>query len=417
MLRLPHILAFVALTGVAPAQTFVVDGAGSGNYKEISTALANVNSGSTLVVKYYAAGYQPFRIANKSVTIVGSLNSLLLPPVVLIPGRGATGVQIGPLGAGDHVIIEGLHFLQSSSITGIPLRITGVQGSVSMQQCVFEGSSPYSDFHARIENSTAVGMTGCVSRNLLINPGTTNHWLFRIDKSDVAFSQCSFSGRDSGSSTLPGAPAIDVTQSRITIHDGIFAGGRGHYGGNTAGGPAVVLRLGSTLLATGRPNRTYLRGGSAGSSSARDGDCVVLTLSSVARIEGFAPTATNGGGAVVVDSSSVARVNPYSQPPLHRSEGPVSAGVAAFWTVDAPAATPLLFLLGFDSVFIDVGFVGPIRVVPLATIAATAPAQPPMHLGVKVPLGTSVGTHLVTQCLNLSGREVWASDAAVAIVR
>jgi hypothetical protein len=127
-------LSFVV--ALAPAQTFVVDASGAGDYTSIVSAIAAVPSGSTLRVR--AGSYAPFTIAGKSLKVLCDAGAEAFHPFG--GGFGVTG-----LGPGQSVVVQGLR-LRANWAFPLNVSCTSCQGSV-----LLDGLIPSSPDHARIQ--------------------------------------------------------------------------------------------------------------------------------------------------------------------------------------------------------------------------------------------------------------------------
>ena len=272
----------IALVSSLQAQmVHVVDSDGGGDFLEISAAVAAASSGDTILVRGESA-FAGFDLDGKGLNLLGDSTDGFVNVL--------TNTTISNIPTGESVLIDGFHF-DGAGVPGSSepnLRLLDCQGTVSLQDCFFDG------------------------RQLNILSFVANYHGLVVDNCDsVSITESRLEGAQSPSYTNPGFPSgagLVATDSSIFIYDSEIVGGRATKTVNSptglnfefAAGGYGVLAEGSFVLMEGTP----IHGGPGGFDNhpvfckdGSDGGAAIRSVNSSVLYRDSSPTAGEGGSS------------------------------------------------------------------------------------------------------------------------
>lgn len=247
-------IAVLATGASADAATWTVSKHGPADFSEIQHAVAAAGEGDVILVAN--AGYLPFVIDGKSLTIVGTGIANVFNVVGSTPPDQGTTVTIRNLAAHQRCVIESLA-LSSFQISGSSMKIADCAGPVWVQHVFFD---TYNAMSLLIERSASVSLHDCFMQTNTVNAapdGTPQSKPgFRVVDSRVTVVSSSSrgshgvssgSGMPAATSAPDGGAGCEIVDSIVGFQGCDIDGGSGNsfFGGGCTtsgdGGPGIVL--------------------------------------------------------------------------------------------------------------------------------------------------------------------------------
>lgn len=223
MLQLALPLALALSAPATPQGDVWTVGASGADFTTIRDAVAAAADGDTVLVQ--SGGYGPFPMTGKSVSVVADVGA-----TVTVSSWSPFGevMAFTQLPANSTTVVRGIDFhapqIDPFTYALYCVRLVDCAGTVWFEDCDFDD-----------------GPSGPL-------------WI--EDCADVVLERCSAEGTSGWASSMgskPSSPAIVADGVRLTIHGGVFQGGRGKGGGLTSGDPApgkpgILLQAGELYL-------------------------------------------------------------------------------------------------------------------------------------------------------------------------
>lgn len=409
--------AFAAAPSAA-AQTFVVDANGSGHFRDLPQAIAQVPSGAVLRVR--PGSYSYFALANKSLAIIGDDRDRV------VIGKGFVSPQIGPLRAADRVLIAHL-----------TIKSTGIRLWKALGEVAFD------DVALHIRTAWQFIIAGCANVHLhrvVMPPGLTqgSYPAPKIDvrSSTIQLSRCSITGSTSTAAVF--LPHVAGSALRLSVSTAIVAGSTlrggtpqrvalspGGHGGNAielCQASRLLIMRGTIVGGTGGDSGTPLAGGNGGNG-------IVLREASFVQVDGTRPIAgpaskTGGkpGVPIVSSSSSRAVVRAQTRPPVAELRGKPTRNQTIKLALTTEPRSPALLLLGLDAAQTPLAplALGSLFLVPLLGIGAVIVPRSglleiPIRLMPTWPVDRAVNAQFLT--LDPATLEFRASNSVIVLLR
>ncbi len=233
-------LSAAALASIALAGNVHTVGGTGGDYPDIQSAVDASADGDVVLVR--SGNYPGFLIDGKSISVVADTND----EVALL-----SSVNVGNIGAGQTVVLAGLHVIALPAQTYACFSAYASSGSVRLQSCRLGEPTMLRGQGASFTQCGDVALVGCILRGC--------------------------DGYDPIYGGGPGGAALSAQGGRTALYDCTLVGGRGQdgYDGSGAfggdGGDGCDLSLNASLFASG----TTFQGRDGGRGS-NETDCFDL---------------------------------------------------------------------------------------------------------------------------------------------
>ena len=431
MLRSCTLLTVLLSAPLASAQqTWIVDASGSSgsHFTDIPPAIAAASDGD--VIRVRAGQYSTFRIAGKSLRIIGDSR------LVTIGGIGQ--VVIESISGQQRVYLQSMTIAPDQSST--PHMIRACLGEVVIRDVQFVSgnsavSGTYDDNRLFIDRCGQVHLHDCEFGSLGTNSFTRTE-MVSLDQSfcQMARTTIEAPGRGLFLRQIEGK-GMSLTNSDVFLVDCTVTGSDiglyqlGSFGIPPTGGAAI-----STSASNLTVFRGVIRGGTGGDNSGLGmaiggdgGPGIELLAASTVRCEGMSPSGGAGGTGTthgapgppfVSGATSSITINATSQPPVAAFVGSQTIPSTVMLQVDATNGSPTLIAISLNHRYVPLGpaAVGSLLVDPSSSLLL-GPYVTPLALPIEITLGWPADLPIVAQAIVLTGVTAFASNSVVLCVK